>query len=278
MSLGSRAKRYWKTKGPVATAGQTVRYAWRKISVRDSPTFARRKILGADLYRRFGGEVQYGPLKGSRLSNDATWGALDMGAMLLGLYEQPVQEHIARLAKGKSLFVDIGSADGYFGVGVVASGLFDRSICFEIDPITRAGMMDVVALNGVGNKVTSFGAADSTLPSKLRSSGFLPEQAVILCDIEGAEFDLFNAELLDMLRGADIVMELHDWLVRDGDQKLAALIEAAKRHFSVGYIEQGPRDPTALPVLQDMPDDDRWLLCSESRPRAMRWLVLTPKA
>jgi len=55
-----------------------------------------------------------------------------------------------------------------------------------------------------------------------------------------------------------------------------ALISLASRYFSVSVITQGHRDPAKFTELSEWPDDDRWLLCSESRSRVMRWLVCEP--
>lgn len=278
MSIVSRAQRYLRARGGWATAVQVGRFIWRKAFVRDDAITARRKILGMDLHNRFGGVVQAGPLKGLRLGSDPTWGAADRGPMLLGFYERCVTEQLATFSKDASVLVDIGAADGYFGVGVVASGLYARSICFEMDPVTSEALADVARLNNVSDRIAIFGAADASLLSNLGKAGVDPTDAVFLCDIEGGEFDLFDDALFDQLSHSRIVIELHNRMFGDGDARLARLTQSAERHFDIGFLDGGPRDPGNVPELQSFTEDDRWLLCSEGRSVFQRWLVLTPRA
>jgi hypothetical protein len=59
------------------------------------------------------GIVEYGSLKGLRLSEEAWWGAPDMASMLLGLYEHELLMVLCTdpLSK-KSNYIDIGAAVG----------------------------------------------------------------------------------------------------------------------------------------------------------------------
>jgi predicted RNA methylase len=61
--------------------------------------------------------------------------------MLLGLYEASVMEQLKAFSAQASTLIDIGAADGYFGVGLVAAGVYTRSICFERDPVTRESLL-----------------------------------------------------------------------------------------------------------------------------------------
>lgn len=278
MSIVSRAQRYLRARGGAATAAQVGRFLWRKAFDRDDAITARRKVLGLELHKRFDGMVQAGPLKGLRLGSDPTWGAADRGPMLLGFYERCVTEQLATFSKEASVLVDIGAADGYFGVGVVASGLYSRSICFEMDPVTSEALADVARLNDVSDHITIFGAADASLMSKLSDAGVDPADAVFLCDIEGGEFGLFDDKLFDQLAHSRIVIELHNRMFGDGDARLARLTQSAERHFDIDFLLGGPRDPGIVPELQSLPEDDRWLLCSEGRSVYQKWLVLKPRA
>ncbi len=278
MSLGARARRYLKARGGWATAAQTVRYAWRKVFDRPDAITARRCTLGRQMYACFDGIVQAGPLKGFRLGSDPTWGAADKGPMLLGFYEQAVSAQLEKFSADASVLIDIGAADGYFGVGALASGLFERSVCFEIDPVTRAAMVEVARLNGVEDRVTIYGAADETLLDKLAAAGVDPADAVVLCDIEGGEFTLFDDALLAKLARSRFIIELHERMTHDGADRLARLTTDASRYFEIDYLEGGGRDPGAVAALQHLPEDDRWLLCSEGRSIYQRWMVLTPRA
>jgi hypothetical protein len=57
--------------------------------------------------------------------------------MLLGLYEQEVLTSLFNVPKSHKIFVDLGAADGYYGIGVLVSKHFDQSYCFEISKKVR---------------------------------------------------------------------------------------------------------------------------------------------
>ena len=261
MGLQHRAQRYLKARGPAAFAAQIPRYLWRKAFDREDPLIHRRKMLGRQLHETFGGEVQQGVFKGLKLGPEPTWARADLGPMLLGTYEINVVEQLRRLSEGRSTLVDIGAADGYFGVGCVKAKLFERSVCFEADSITREALMETVLRNGVEDCVTIFGTADSALLDKLASANVDPGDAVFLIDIEGGEFTLLDDATLRSLANAPFVVELHNEMLA-GDDRLPALVAAAERYFDISYVENGPRDPNANPLLRGFVENDRWLLCS----------------
>ena len=148
--------------------------------------------FGAELYDRFGGIVRYGPFKGMRLPATSSWSRSDMCPKLLGTYEAEVVETLAPLlADGKTL-ADIGAADGYFAVGFLHAGLCERAIAFELNPEGRSRIGEMTSANGVADRLTIFGAADSTFPDVLRGTGLDIRDCVVLIDVEGAEFSILE--------------------------------------------------------------------------------------
>lgn len=278
MGLQHRAQRYLKARGPLAFAAQIPRYILRTAFEHEDPLVHRRKVLGRQLHEAFGGEVQQGALKGLILGPEPTWARADLGPMLLGTYEINVVKQLRRLSEGRSTLVDVGAADGYFAVGCLKAGLFERSICFEADSITREALRETVLRNGVEDRVTIFGTADSSVLDKLASANVDPADAVFLIDIEGGEFTLLDDSTLRSLENARFVIELHNEML-PGDDRLPVLVATAERYFDISYVENGPRDPNADPLLRRFVENDRWLLCSEGRPAVrQRWMVLEPKA
>lgn len=53
---------------------------------------------------------------------------------------------------------------------------------------------------------------------------------VVLCDIEGAEFDLFSEKFLSACGGAVLVIEIHE-----GYHKDRGMLEQFKRRLEFGY-------------------------------------------
>ena len=262
--------------GISATAAKSARYLWRTCFNLQNPFVARRRALGLELYKQHGGLVQAGPLRGFHMSDNPAWGVADRGCMLVGFYEANVLALLEDFSAEASTLVDIGAADGYYGVGTVAVGMYSRSVCFEQDPVTREVLAGAARLNGVADKVTILGSAGSSLVLDMQNAGVDLTQSVVLCDIEGGEFNLFDDKLFQTLSQCRIIIELHERMLSDGEERLARLIALAERRFTVTFLEGGGRDPGQEPLLQSMPDDDRWLMCSEGRMVHQQWMVLVP--
>jgi hypothetical protein len=91
-----------------------------------------RKAISKIVAEKFNWTVSFGPLNGLVLARDSSWNIGDFGSMIIGLYEIEVLEVMVSLSKKYKTFIDIGAADGFYGVGLIRSGYFEKSICFEI--------------------------------------------------------------------------------------------------------------------------------------------------
>lgn len=239
----------------------------------------RRLALGQRLAAATGNVIQHGPLSGYRLPSISTWREADNSAKLLGLYEQEVQNLLAQLAPARRVLVDLGGADGFYAVGTVAAGLFERSIVYELAAESRANISAHAAESGVADRVSIHGAADSRFTRQLMASGLELSNCVVLIDIEGCEFEVLTPECLYDLRHSHVIIEVHDFLrPGTGPAELQTLIECAQAYFHVTELRTGARDLSPIPLLSDhWTDTDRWLLCSESRAKLMSWLWFSPK-
>jgi hypothetical protein len=237
-------------------------------------TAVRRQVLSNRISSSLNNEVQYGCFKNLKLSN-MRWGSHDKAAMLLGTYEYEVLVEIEKASINKEVFVDVGAADGYFAVGAVFSSLYKKSICFEISGDGRASIATNALENNVLDKVEILGeaTADSLLEILINND---PKSLFLLCDIEGGEFELFTPEILSALSDSTMLIEIHDFSdeLKKSFQKLK---DNALQHFQIQEITQEARNPNLSVVSSSLHDDDKWLLMSEGRPRAMTWLLLSPK-
>lgn len=236
----------------------------------------RRIVLSKRLYRKMGGEVGYGAMKGLKIRLDATWGSGDRAGMLLGLYEKEVAEVLAAALHKRSVFIDIGAADGYYAVGLLKAGLCQKSIAFEMSAKARESISALAKLNGVCDRLAIFGeAGEQTLQSLDQQYSFA--QCVVLCDIEGAEVAVLNDRALRLLDKAIIVIELHPSGAMGIEAVEALLRQRAEAMFDVEVIHSGPRAPLQIAEIQSFDEDDQWLICSEGRGYRQTWLVLRPK-
>ncbi len=240
---------------------------------------ARRAFLSHSIREQCDSIVQYGILKGFRVPT-CRWAEIVSSAYILGTYEVQVCAILDTLRGPRKVLVDLGGADGVFGVGLVEVGAFDCSIIFEMREELRQSLVHLAQSRGLAEKVAVFGEATHDFVSLIEARGIAPRDCVILCDIEGAEFDLFDDATLATLQGANIIIELHDFLLSDPARcgtAIADLKRAAERYFDVIEIKDGLRDIRDIPLLRNLSDWDSWLLCVEARYRMMSWLWLRPR-
>jgi hypothetical protein len=218
--------------------------------------------------------VQYGLFRGLKFSEDSHWGVSDRGTMILGLYEQEVLNEFSNISKHFTTFIDLGAADGYYGVGVLVSNLFKKSYCYEITEAGRDVIAKNAALNNVSDKVIVRGEATRNLANEIPKLDLI--NSVLFVDIEGAEFDLFDLEFYESFSKSIIFIELHDFFFTNSKEKLDTLILNSKKTHNAKFIKMGNRDLSIFPELKGWNDLDRWILCSEGRPQLMTWIRLDP--
>lgn len=240
---------------------------------------ARRHHFSTVIRHHFDSVTQYGILKGFRVPQSA-WAELVSSSYILGTYEVAVCAILDTL-KGKGrTFVDLGGADGVFGVGLVEVGAFGASVVFELDPNRRQAIAAMVAERGLDGRVAVHGEATPHFPDLIVQAGTDLRDCVVLCDIEGAEFTLFQDELLRRLSDCHVIVELHDFMLNDPGARetgVGTLIRAAEPYFDVHVVKDGLRDIRNIPPLRDLSDWDSYLLCVEARYRLMSWLWLRPR-
>ncbi|MDQ1159498.1 hypothetical protein QE385_003895 [Sphingomonas sp. SORGH_AS 950] len=245
----------------------------------DHMTYAKRHYLSQFLREKTDSTVQRGILTGYRIG-DVHWGEAAVGSWLLGTYEVQVCALLDRLASPGRLLLDIGAADGLYGIGLVAVGAFGRSICFEANSTARDRLSKRAEELVLAEKVTVYGAAEQdSIAALLASEGPLVEGTVVLCDIEGGEFDLLTSEVLALFARCHVIVELHDTLLSPPAQALSplpALKARAEEFFHIYEIRDGLRDMRGIALLEDWSDADVWSLCMEGRKRMMSWLYLVP--
>ena len=252
-------------------------YIIRKLRLVDPADFIyqRRLELSQELNTLHKSKVAYGPLTGLKLTNDEWWGSTSRASMLLGFYEKEVLDSLGDIPSKYSIFVDVGAADGYYGVGLVVAEFFQNSICYEIAQKGQEAIRKNALLNNVSERVTIRGAVEKEFYKDF--SGDELKRSVFFFDIEGVEFDILNRDSLLELKDAIIFIESHALFFKDGKDKEKNLIKLAKEFFEVSIITTCSRDLSGFKELSHYSDTDRWLICSEGRGELMNWLRLDPK-
>jgi hypothetical protein len=172
-------------------------------------------------------------------------------AKLLGTYEcelHPVFEQ----ARGP--FFDVGSADGYYAVGMARRG--HPVVAWDMSRNARLLCADVARLNGV------------TIDQRTKYTGDPIHDGLVLVDIEGAESSLLTASVASTL--PTVLVEVHDHLAVGTGDRLCAAFDPT---HSVRRIDQAPR--VVPPALDGWTETERERALSEFRPPGMYWLVFT---
>jgi hypothetical protein len=82
--------------------------------------------------------------------------------MICGLYEKEVLDALSSRPETHKTLIDLGAADGYYGVGSLVNGLFDTSYCYEISEVGQKIIAANARRNGVADRVTVLGIADES--------------------------------------------------------------------------------------------------------------------
>lgn len=236
---------------------------------------ARKIVLSRQLNAVLHSTVRYGPFKGLVLTEDMRWGETDRASMLLGMYESEVLGVLQERLPDRDVFINVGAADGYYGIGVLVGGMFATSYCYEASDEGRRIIERNALRNGVADRLVIRGRASCDFLDAF--SDEMLSKAVLLMDIEGGEFDLLEPRQLERLRRTVVVVEMHEGFVDDGASKADVLRSLAEDLFDVTVLKTGARAPGDHEELARYCDADRWLIASEGRPYLMSWLRLNPR-
>ena len=246
----------------------------RKLGI-INPIVKRRNFLSNKLFEEFNGVVQYGPFKGFKFTPESWWGGGDKAAMLLGLYEKEILISLQNIPDRYKVFIDLGAADGYYGIGTLVNGMFEKSYCYEMNVVSQKIIKKNAELNNVATKVLIRGLADKYFYKDFKNDEI--DQSILLVDIEGAEFDLFDKNLFEKFSKSIIFIELHPWIFKNnGREEIQKLENNAREYFTIEKITTTSRDLSEFEELKEWSDTDRWLVCSEGRPKLMTWWRLDP--
>lgn len=236
----------------------------------------RARVGLTDLAETFasahGDRVLRGPVAGLRLVLPRV-GEIDAPvAKLLGTTEEEIHPALQRAIDAEpARFIDIGSADGYFAVGIAVAA--DVPVdAFDLSRSARSMTKETAVLNGVERHVTIRGAASTAAIEQLELSN-----SVVLCDIDGPERHLFSPGLVTKLVSARVIVEMHSAVHPDVER---VLLDRFERTHEVHVVEASKRDPSRYPELSVFDDeDDRDHAVNELRYRfdGLRWLVAEPR-
>jgi hypothetical protein len=220
--------------------------------------------------RRHGLEVRHGPFRGMQYVEGMVPAPDDLVAKLVGTYEAELHGVVAEwIERGFPHVVDVGSAEGYYAVGLAVA--MPRTIvhAYDIDERARSRCAAMAERNRVAGRVR---IGELCTASTLET---LPEDGVaLLSDCEGYERVLLDPDAAPRLRGWTMLVELHEFL----DAGIAATIaERFRSSHDIELLAGASRAGGDVPELTFLDAPARARVLSERRPGPMRWAVLRPR-
>jgi hypothetical protein len=194
---------------------------------------------------------------------------------LLGIYERELNPYIEQAcALNFLLIVDIGAAEGYYAAGMAFRNPQAHVIAFEMQAKERSALEEEARLNAVTDRLEIRGKCE---PEDLERVLADTPRPFVICDAEGYEAVLLDPRAVPSLRGAAILVELHEFVEKGISEKIR---ERFVTTHKITHIWQQER------TLADFPFSDfytRWLpqsylrwAVSESRPERMSWFWMEP--
>ena len=193
-------------------------------------------------------------------------------AKLLGCYEQPLFTYIESAVEKKySTILNIGCAEGYYAVGLARRMPDSKIYAFDSNPKAREICSELAEKNNVSELVT----VDALFKSE-DFERYSHEIILVICDIEGAERDLFNADVIPALRHADLIIESHECLLPGITQ---SLISCFKSTHDITVVEDNGQRQLSNPPswFKKLSHLDQLLAVWEWRTGPTPWLVMQAK-
>ena len=201
---------------------------------------------------------------------------LTISLQIIGSYESEISDIVETLCNRKfTKIVNIGCAEGYYAVGF-ARRIDDVSIeAFDSSERAREHCGELARLNRVDKKIRILGSF--TKESLVNMS--LDDQALIICDCEGGEKEIFTSENASRLRNCELLIEIHDFVDISTSDYIRNLF--AKTHDIL--VRQSTDDILKARNYHFRETDKldlhlRKLVFAEHRPSLMEWFYLTPKS
>ena len=216
-----------------------------------------------EMINSYGSTVLAGPFRGMRYPDSSLLNR-DGIPIVFGTYELELHQVIEEVAAKKyDKIVDIGSAEGYYAVGLALRTRVPV-IAFDCEPRERHYLRQMASLNGLTDLVTARPWCDSKI---LRRTA-LDSRCLVICDCEGYEMDLFTDSCVSALRHSDLIIELHETIpgisVRD------TLLRRFGESHSGRLIEFDPEN-----IGSSVPPQWR-KFAREFRAPGQMWVYLTP--
>ena len=211
--------------------------------------------------------IQKGPFAGMLFHTHAAEGCYI--PKLLGCYEAELQPALTLLsAIPYKRIINVGCAEGYYAVGLARLFPSSNILAFDINPKAQALCRQLAIMNNVAHRIHIDGELQTEQWATL-----LEGRALVICDIEGAEYELLKP--VGIFRHTDLLIELHQ--TQQKPKQINAFLEEFSATHHIQIIQHGGRNPNQFEVLKPMRHLDQWLCVWEFRDGPTPWALLRAK-
>jgi hypothetical protein len=236
-----------------------------KRAVAPSPSFRKFQRIHEQIGSP--GEVMAGPFKGMRYLDPPAY-----LPKLLGTYEKELHDAMMRLPVLRpDVIVNIGSAEGFYSVGLARLLPEARVLAYDISALARYRTSQLAALNGVSARVETRGYCSV---EELNRACGESQRPLVVCDCEGCEWDLLDPAAAPNLRRAIMLVETHEMC-------RAGVHGEIQRRFADSHeqteISCRDRSEADLPPGVKLSGDEAALVMDESRMAKQSFLFFIPR-
>lgn len=218
--------------------------------------------------------VKNGPFKGMKYPAFESHGSTTF-PKIIGSYEcelHPLLEQIC--TKKYATILDIGSAEGYYAIGLALRFKDVPVYAFDVNEIANQACREMAALNGVAEqvKIESWCSPETLANFDFKGKG------LIICDCEGFEKKLFNEQNLQNLVNCDLLIETHDFTdiyISDYLKDLFSKTHHISTIYSLDDIIKARNYD--FPEINSLDLEKKKEVLAEQRPAIMEWIYLETK-
>lgn len=211
--------------------------------------------------------VVSGPFQGMRYEVNPCGSAL--WPKLLGTYESELWSSIeSTLTRSYELAVDVGSAEGYYAVGIAKFSSTLKVLAYDVSDTARDECRKLAELNDVGRRVSVEGWCSSEILQELCHG----RRTLVLSDCEGFERELFVEEIIPSLSNSDVLIECHEFASSGVSAYLKGLFEVTHYVREIPAVSPEKKLHLVSNCLGERNREILSRLVDEGRPQGMSWL------
>jgi hypothetical protein len=218
-------------------------------------------------------KVRTGPFAGMKYPQAKSAGS-SLLPKILGSYEKELSELIEQICtKEYSEIVDVGCAEGYYAVGLATRLKKAKVFGFDTNSSAIELSKEMAYINDVQDRCVWGSFCDENTLKSLPLT-----RALIVCDCEGYEKELFTDNIVTDLANHDLLIEVHDL----NDPTISPhLRDVFKNTHTIDVYSSISDSDKALTYsykeLDGLPFYIKKRALAEGRREIMEWFYLRPK-